>query len=133
MDLPVSRLDMLRIHVIGTVVPTATCSVFQAGDFHGDCATITIIWRNSQVSRVTLLLVVWSHPEFRYPENERGKRSACPSLHRLNSESTFTRWRRDHGPNSLTCNLLLSERQGQRTSLKGELASSLTERQNVCH
>ncbi|KLG23257.1 hypothetical protein YA52_00405 [Enterobacter roggenkampii] len=58
MDLHVSRLDTLRIHVTGTVVPTATCSVFLAGDVHGDCATITFIWRNYQVSRVTLLIVV---------------------------------------------------------------------------
>ncbi len=58
MDLHVSRLDTLRIHVVGTTVPTATCSVFLAGDFHGDCATITFIWRNSLFSRGTLLLVV---------------------------------------------------------------------------
>ena len=58
MDLPVSCLHTLRIHVTGTVVPTATCSVFLAGDFQGDCATITFIWRNSLTSMVTLLLVV---------------------------------------------------------------------------
>lgn len=133
MDLHVSRLYTLRIYVIGTVVPTATCSVFLAGDFHGDYATITFTWGNSLVSRVTLLLVGWNHPEFRYPENERGQRAACPSLHRLNSKSTFTRWQRDHGLSNLISDLLLSERQGQQTSLKGELASSLTERQSVCH
>ena len=65
MDLHVSRLDSQRIHVIGTVVPTATCAVFLAGDFHGCFSTITFIWRNSQVSRVTLSHVGWSHPESR--------------------------------------------------------------------
>lgn len=47
-----------------------------------------------------------------------------------NSKSTFTRWCRDHGPSTLARTLLLSERQGQQTSLKGELASFLTEREN---
>jgi len=38
MNLHVSRLDTLRIHVVGTVVPTAICYILLAGDFHGDCS-----------------------------------------------------------------------------------------------
>ena len=36
MVLHVSRLQTLRIHVVGTVITTATCAVFLAGVFSGD-------------------------------------------------------------------------------------------------
>ena len=38
MNLHVSRLDTLRIYVVGTVVPTAICSILLVGDFHGECS-----------------------------------------------------------------------------------------------
>ncbi len=38
MNLHVSRLDTLRLLVVRTVVPTVTCSILLAGDFHGDCS-----------------------------------------------------------------------------------------------
>lgn len=133
MILHVSSLVPLRIRVVGTLVSTTTCSVFQASVFYDGCSTITFIWRNFQVSSATLSHVGWSHTKFRFSENEPGQRSACPSLHSLNSESTFIRLHRGHGPNNLISDLLLSERQGQRSRVKGDFASSPTVQQTICH